>query len=106
MAELLLFLAIIFELIATTMLKLSDGFKNIIYGILAYLLYGLSFWCFAKSLVSMNFSVAYAIWCSIGIVVTTLISIFIFKENTNWIVILGIVLILTGVILVQLFTPK
>jgi len=106
MPQLLLFIAIMFELVASTFLKLSDGFRNIFFGLGAYLLYAISFWCFAKSLISINFSVAYAIWCSVGIVVTTLISIFIFKESTNWIVILGIILILAGVLLVQLFTPK
>ena len=78
MPQLLLFIAIMFELVASTFLKLSDGFKNIFFGLGAYLLYAISFWCFAKSLISINFSVAYAIWCSVGIVVTTLISIFIF----------------------------
>lgn len=96
-------LAITGELIGTTLLKYSNGFKNITYGILSIVVYGICFLFLAKAMENINLSIVYATWSGVGIVATTLISIFIFKEHINPVGILGIILTISGVILLNLF---
>lgn len=103
MAYMYLALAIIGELMGSTLLKYSNGFKNIIPSISSILLYGICFFFLAKSLENITLSVAYAIWSGIGIVATTLISVFIFKENITLAGVFGIVLIISGVTLLNLY---
>ena len=47
--------------------------------------------------------VAYATWCAGGIVVTSVISSVVFKQKLNMIGLVGIVLIVTGCIILNLF---
>jgi len=103
MGYILLGIAIVFELIATTCLKYSDGFTKLMPSIGSIVSYSICFYAFAKSLQSVNLSIAYASWSVVGIIVSALLSVFIFKENITITGIAGIVLILIGVILLNLF---
>jgi len=48
-------------------------------------------------------SVTYATWSGVGLVVTALISVFIFSEGYNMYTILGIGLIVVGVVILNLW---
>ncbi|BBP86740.1 hypothetical protein BsIDN1_03580 [Bacillus safensis] len=48
---------------------------------------------------------AYALWSGIGIILTTIISILIWKKKINVASVTGIVLILVGVVILNLFGP-
>ena len=80
MGYLYLALAIILELIGTTCLKYSEGFTKLYPSLATLAAYGLCFYLFSKSLLYLHLSIAYAIWCAIGIVAATLISVFLFNE--------------------------
>ena len=95
MHYLLLFAAITLEIIATTLLKYSAGFTK--------LWPSLGSVALSKALNSINLGVAYATWCAGGIVVTTIISALLFGQKLNMIGIAGIVLIVAGCIIVNLF---
>lgn len=76
MGYLYLALAISLELIGTTCLKYSEGFTKLYPSLATLAAYGLCFYLFSKSLLYLHLSIAYAIWCAIGIVAATLISVF------------------------------
>lgn len=103
MEYLFLATAIIGELAGTTLLKYSDGFTKIIPTIGSILAFVVSFFFLSKSLQNINLSVAYATWSGVGIIITTLISIFILKEGISALGIVGIVLVVIGVILLNFF---
>lgn len=103
MAYVLLAAAIALELMATTLLKYSRGFTQLIPSAACMLLYFICFFCLSWCLQHINLSVAYATWCAVGIVATTLISIFLFREQISPLGVLGIVLVVAGVILLNLF---
>lgn len=103
MAYIYLALAIIGELLGSTLLKYSNGFRNIIPSIFSISLYGLCFYFLAKSLENITLSIAYAVWSGVGIVATTLISVFIFKENISITGIGGIILIISGVVILNIY---
>ena len=103
MPYVLLGTAIVLEIIATTLLKSSEGFTKLLPAVFCILFYILCFFIFSKALNSINLGVAYATWCAGGIVATAVISAAVFGEKLNWIGITGIVLIITGCILLNLF---
>lgn len=106
MAYVLLGIAILAELFASTCLKYSAGFTKLLPSIACIIGYVVSFFIFSKALLSINFGVAYAIWCSVGIVVTTILSAVLFGEKMTMIGIAGIALIIAGCILVSMFGTK
>ena len=63
------------------------------------------FYLFSKSLLYLHLSIAYAIWCAIGIVAATLISVFLFNEALSPAGYFAITLIVAGVIILNLFGP-
>lgn len=104
MKHLFLALAIIFEVIGSSFLKISDGFSKIIPSAVVVVSYAVCFYFFSLSLKTINLGFAYAIWGGLGIVLTTLISVIIFKEKLDFAAILGITLIVSGVVILNFFS--
>ncbi|MDF0080330.1 SMR family transporter, partial [Staphylococcus pseudintermedius] len=48
-------------------------------------------------------NITYATWAGLGLVLTTIISVIVFKENVNLISIISIGLIVIGVVLLNVF---
>lgn len=97
-----LLLAILFEVLATSALKLTRGFTEWIPTVYCTVMYMLCHYFFARAIQDLNLGVAYALWCGLGILATVLISLFFFQESLNWTSLVGILLILCGSLLVNL----
>lgn len=95
--------AIGLELLATTLLKYSDGFTRIPPTLGCVAAYVLCFWSLARSLRTIELSVAYATWCGLGIVAATALSVWLFRESLNGPGILGLVLVVAGVVILNLY---
>ena len=93
-----LILAILFEILATTLLKMSDGFSKILPSLGTCLGYVLCFAFLSMALKKLDMSVAYAIWSAAGITVLSAIGILVFKESISMMKIVSIVFIIVGVI--------
>lgn len=107
MYNLLLAIAIGGELIGTTFLKYTEGFTKLWPSLITIVSYGICFYTFSKALLHINLSFAYAVWSGLGIVVATLASVFLFKESITPAGVGGIVLILIGVVVLNMFgTPN
>ncbi len=106
MQYILLVAAIIFEIIATSFLKYSDGFTRLYPTIACIVFYVLCYLAFGKAMVKLDLNMSYAIWCGVGIVATTLISVLFFKEKISVYGIVGIVLIIIGGILLNIGGTK
>ena len=98
----LLALAIGFETMATSCLKLSKGFTVLLPSIGTVVGYGLSFWLFSHALKRIDLSVAYAVWCAGGILLVTAVSFFYFHEPMTALKLVFILLILIGSVGLQL----
>jgi len=101
---LILFFAILSEVIATTSLKLSDGFTKIVPSLIVVIGYGASFYLLSISLKVIPIGLAYAIWSGVGIVLTVIAGILIWRESLDWARVFGIILILLGVLVINLFS--
>ncbi|UQS83029.1 DMT family transporter [Bombilactobacillus thymidiniphilus] len=103
MSYLYLLIAVVGEIFGTSLLKASNGFTNLGASIGALISYGLCFYFLSLSLRTIDLSVAYALWSGLGIVATTGVSYFIWHENLNLLTVLGLLLILIGIVIVNLF---
>lgn len=99
----LLTLSIVLELFATSMLKYSDGFTKVWPTIGCLLGYAIAFYTVAHVLKYIPLSITYATWSGVGLVVTALISVFIFQEGYNMYTIIGIALTVIGIVILNLF---
>ncbi|MDQ0656043.1 multidrug efflux SMR transporter [Paenibacillus sp. W2I17] len=94
-------LAIIFEIFATTMLKLSSGFTILLPTIAFIVAMGGSFVWLSKSLRTLPLSLAYAIWSGVGTALTAVIGIIIWDEHFGLFTGVGLILIIGGVVLLN-----
>ena len=104
MHYLFLALAIIFEVFGSSFIKLSNGFTKPLPTVAVAFGYIVCFYFLSLSLKVIPLSIAYAIWGGVGIVLTALISVFIFKQSIDWAAIAGITLIVAGVVVINLFS--
>ncbi len=102
MPYVLLSVAIAAELVATSLLKETDGFTKLIPTAACCVTYFACYLCMSKALRHVNLGVAYATWCGAGIVVTTLVSVLYYREKLSLPGMIGIGLILIGCVLVNL----
>ena len=98
--------AIALEVLGTFLLKLSDGFDKLMWGLLAVLCYSACFWVLAPALKQLPLGVVYAVWSGVGIVAAVLIGLFIFSERLSVVQILCIVMILIGAVGLRLTTAE
>lgn len=97
-----LILAIAFEISATTLMKMSNGFTKILPTVGTFLGYIICFCFLSISLKKIDISVAYAIWSAAGIVILSAIGIFVFKESINVLKVISLLFIVLGVVGVNL----
>lgn len=90
-------LAIGSEVVATTALKLSDGFTRIGWGAVVVVGYGISFYALSVTLRSIPLGVVYAVWSGVGTAVIVLIGYVLFREVLDVVKLAGIGLIVIGV---------
>ena len=101
---LILTLAIVAEVIATTALKASDGFTRLWPSLIVVLGYGTAFFCLSVTLRSIPIGVAYAIWSGVGVVLITVVAWLIFGQKLDAPAMIGMALIVAGVLVMNLFS--
>jgi small multidrug resistance pump len=101
---LILFLAIAAETVGTTALQASQQFTRLGPSILVIVAYALSFWLLSLTLRTMPVGIVYAIWSGLGIVLIALIGLAVFGQKLDLPAILGMGLILSGILVIHLFS--
>jgi len=104
MNYLFLTIAIIFEVIATSFMKSSEGFTKILPSVAVILGYTVAFYCLSLTLRSISLGVAYAIWSGAGVTLVALIGWLVFKQALDNFAITGIAFIIVGVVILNVFS--
>ncbi len=104
MGKLYLTIAIISEVVATSALKSSQGFTNLIPSLLVVVGYGLAFYFLSLVLKTIDVGVAYAVWAGLGVVLVALVGAVIYKQIPDLPAITGMVLIVSGVLIINFFS--
>ncbi len=101
---LLLLLAIVVEIFSTTSLKYTDGFKRPIPTILVLSGYAISFYCLSIVVETIPVGIAYALWCGLGIIGTSIAAFFLYGQRLNRMSLVGMSFILAGTVIMRLFS--
>jgi small multidrug resistance pump len=101
---LFLTIAIVAEVIATSALKASNGFTNLMPSILVVIGYCVAFYCLSLTLRTVPVGIAYAIWSGAGIVLVSLIGWMLYGQKLDTWALVGIGFIMAGVLIVNLLS--
>ena len=98
--------AILFETIGTTALQASQQFSRLVPSVVVVVAYGVSFYLLAIVLKFIPVGIAYAIWSGLGICLIAGIGWAVFGQRLDAAALLGIVLIIAGILVINLFSAK
>lgn len=104
MAYLFLAMAVVCEVVATSALKASDEFTKLYPSLLVIVGSGLAFYFMTLVLRTIPLGITYAIWSGLGIVLVSIVGFFIYKESPDLPAIIGMGLIISGVVIIQVFS--
>jgi len=104
MTYLYLVIAIIAEVAATSALKASEEFTNLIPSIIVVVGYVVAFYFMSLVLRVMPVGITYAVWSGLGIVLVTIVSIFLYKQTPDMPAVIGMSLIVLGVVVINVFS--
>lgn len=103
-AYIFLTIAILSEVVATTMLKATDGFTKLVPSVIVTLGYICSFYFLAITLKFMTVGIVYAIWSGVGIVAVSILGYLVYGQKIDLPAAIGMGLIIAGVVVIQLFS--
>lgn len=95
--------AIVTEVIATTALKISEGFTRPIPSIIVVVGYIAAFGLLSQALVrGLAIGVAYGVWAALGVALVAIVGATFFGEGLTVVQIGGIALVIAGVLALEL----
>lgn len=103
---LILFFAILSEVIGTLALKLSNGFTKPMPSVVVVIGYSASFYLLSLALKVMPIGVAYAIWSGVGLILTVIAGMILWRETLDWARVIGIILILVGIVFINVISKS
>lgn len=101
-STLLVLAAALLDIAANILLAASRGFRRLVLGYGALALIGVAFYCLSIAVREMDLAVAYALWGSFGLLGTSIGGWIFFKQKLNFYAFLGIVVQITGIILLHM----
>jgi small multidrug resistance pump len=104
MSYLYLALAIAAEVAGTSLLKATEEFTKLVPTTFLIIFYAMSFWLMTLALRDLPLGVVYAVWSGLGIVLVAIIGALVYKEMPDLGSIIGMALIISGVVVMHLFS--
>ncbi|MCP2504797.1 MAG: SMR family transporter [Candidatus Poseidoniaceae archaeon] len=100
----LLSLAILSEVVATSSLKSTEGFTRLWPSMIVLIGYCAAFYFLSLTLDTIPIGVAYAVWSGIGVAAIALISVMFFDQRLDTPALVGMGLIIAGVVVLRVFS--
>jgi small multidrug resistance pump len=97
-------IAVVVEVIATMALKSSEEFTRLVPSVIVVVGYGTAFYLLTLVLKTIPVGITYAVWAGLGIALVTIAAAVVFGEIPDMPAIVGIALIMTGVVVINLFS--
>ncbi|GGL65245.1 DMT family transporter [Wenxinia marina] len=101
---LLLLVAVVFEVIATSALQSSRQFTRLIPSLIVVCSYATAFYLLSLTLKTIPVGVMYAIWSGLGIVLIAVIGMVVYGQRLDLPAVLGLAMILGGILVIHLFS--
>jgi len=105
-AYLFLAAAILAEVVATSALKACDEFTRLVPTLLVGVGYLISFYFLTMVLKILPVGITYSIWSGVGIVLVTIVSLYLYGEVPDLPAIIGMGLIIAGVVVINVFSDN
>ena len=101
-----LFVAIVAEVVATSFLPSTEGFRKPLPSFVTIFGYALAFYCLSLCVKDIPLGLAYAIWCGLGIILICAVGFFVYGPKLDMGAIIGLGLIILGLVVVNLFSTS
>ncbi len=105
-AYLYLLIAILSEVAASTALRATKSFTQLVPSIITVVGYAISFYALSYTLGTIKLGIAYAVWSGVGMILVTILGFLVYGQKLDWPAIAGILMIIGGVIVIQLFSQE
>ncbi len=92
------------EVLGTTLLQQSQQFTKPWPTLGMAVCYGVAFYLLSLALRQMPVGIAYAVWSGLGVVLISIIGLVLFRQKLDLPAILGLVMIVGGVVVINLFS--
>jgi small multidrug resistance pump len=94
--------AIACELVATSLLKSTQGFTRLAPTLVCLAGYAASFFVLSRALATLQVGVAYAVWSGVGTAAIALIGMAFLGEPLTLLKVVGVLLVIAGVVVLNL----
>jgi len=101
-----LVLAIVFEVLGTSAMQAAQHFTKLVPTVIMVVCYAIAFYFLSYTLRVIPVGIAYAIWSGLGIVLISLVGYLVFGQKLDLAAILGLGLIITGVVVLNVFSKS
>lgn len=101
-----LLVAVMFEVVATTALKSTDGFTRLWPSLISVGGYALAFYFLSLPLRTIPVGIVYALWCGLGIFFIVGIAWIFHRQPLDAPALVGLGLIIAGVAVINLFSKS
>ncbi|RJU82745.1 MAG: QacE family quaternary ammonium compound efflux SMR transporter [Candidatus Poseidoniales archaeon] len=97
-------MAIFSEIVATSSLKLTEGFTNFLPSLVVIIGYCAAFYFLSLTLDEIPVGIAYAIWSGVGIVGIAIIAVIFHDQHLDAGAIIGMGLIIFGIVIMRFYS--
>lgn len=101
-----LVIAIFAEVIATSALKMSNGFSILWPSIITFIGYAIAIFFLSLAMKTIPMGIAYAIWSGAGIILISTVGFIVFKQNLDIPALFGLLLMIIGIIFINVFSKS
>ena len=98
--------AVAFEVLGTMLLPASKNFIKVIPSAILTFSYLISFYFLSLTVGKLPLSLVYSTWAGLGLFTVTLLSFFIYHQKISWQMVIGLFLIVTGVVIVNIYKTE
>ena len=102
-AYVFLAISIVSEIIATSTLPATEGFTKLKPSLISIIGYIICFYCLGMCLTHIPLGIAYGTWGALGTAITPAIGYVLYRQKTSKIGLVGVVLIIIGVVMLNLW---
>lgn len=106
MAYVYLLIAILAEVTASTALRATKGFTELVPSLITVVGYAVSFYALSQTLTAFKLGIVYALWSGVGMILIAALGYLVYGQKLDWASLLGIALIIAGVVVIQLFSQQ
>ncbi|MCF7521590.1 SMR family transporter [Neisseria sp. ZJ106] len=96
--------AIVSEVIGTNCLKASDGFTKPLPAVIAVSAFVVALYLMSVITRTLPLGIVYAVWSGVGIVLTAAVAFFVFGQKPDLAGLIGMAMIISGVLVINLFS--